>query len=314
MTHHNNEDTGTILTITLDDVARAHARATGAGPEEDHWKRWSDLPEKDREHTLSKCEAHTMSQARVTELIRIAHQHEQVESLRGHRVEPVPARLPEHRTVISGTPRLACVKSESLDDWYLPVNPKNQNITVQAGWEDWVRLAQAIQDGKTETHQTETAEEQWPRTPGHDMPLAKLSYLEVALATGDQNRTLTQRMEDWGNMDPTQADRLLERVRTTISNMIDWQDLLDEAALLAVQERNGETRRRVSRNRSVPGLIYGGGSRLAIMLIDHASNRYEPHSPRNHNSNGEGNLDDWKSLASEILQLERRARDEEQRA
>ena len=39
---------------------------------------------------------------------------------------------------------LACIPSREIKDWFIPVNPSNQNVTPEGDWEEWVELAHAI--------------------------------------------------------------------------------------------------------------------------------------------------------------------------
>lgn len=308
MSNHDESNTGTVLVITHDDVARAHAKAVNASGDADHWDLWSALEPAEREHALQFCKYHLARRAPVEPLLEEGHFSYRAERRWEERTEPEPAQLRSGRQIVSGTPTLACVKNEVMEDWYMPVNPRNKNVTVEAGREDWVQLAKAIQAGTTESFtRPEKPATERRRTPGNELILVEYTHIEVALATPEPYTNPTQILRDWEQMDPQEASEPLECCRRTVAAKVDWEELLQEATGLAIGRMNGEIRKRVLRNRTTPGLIFGGGSRLAIRLTDGASNRYEPYSPRNENAHGEGKLEHWQKLASEILMLEARA-------
>ena len=133
---------------------------------------------------------------------------------------------------------------------------------------------------------------------------------DVALARarhGAGDITAGEALAEWEALPEETRARILARCQDTATLMFDWEELLDQAVgdmLLAEQETEQEK----SRTNSIPGLIYGGGRRLAIQQNWGPGKKYQPYCPRNENQYAEGSWSDWTELAQTIIEEEESAR------
>ena len=141
------------------------------------------------------------------------------------------------------------------------------------------------------------------------MNILRATTADVALARarhGAGDITAGEALAEWAALPEETRARILARCQDTATLMFDWEELLDQAVrdmLLAEQETEQER----SRTSSIPGLIYGGGRRLAIRQNRGYGKKYQPYCPRNENQYAEGSWRDWTELAQSIIEKEERA-------
>ena len=142
-----NEETtphALIINVTEADVARAHARVADVPESQDPWQAYLELPEETREELLNECRKELFQRLELPMAWQQAIFADQLMERRGEEMNIIPARMDDGRTPIGANPRLACVASKYMENWFIPVNPTNQNILPQGTWEEWVELAEAI--------------------------------------------------------------------------------------------------------------------------------------------------------------------------
>lgn len=137
---------GTIIEITELNVARALAKVQGLPEDTDPWENWQELPEESRTDIILKCRRHLLARVNLNMIWEQALLADHTKQRWNEDLDVKPARLEEDRQPIGAGSRLACVASRNIEDWFIPVNPVNQNVTPEGTWQEWVGLARAILD------------------------------------------------------------------------------------------------------------------------------------------------------------------------
>ena len=113
-----------------------------------------------------------------------------------------------------------------------------------------------------------------------------------------RNSTVGEALEMWGNLPRETRERIIGQCRKTAAIMFDIDAFLVDVIKEKLQESTGADRQPAYRG---PGLIYGGGQRLAIIPSTETRGKYAPYSPRNDHEFAEGAWDHWVELAKNIL-------------
>ena len=313
-TDQSNSET-VVIRITESHLAQAFARCHDhAGNTDQAWEEWQQLPQDDRSRHRQVCRSDLLHRVNLNQIWEQAIMADVLMQKHQEELDIKPAHLEDPGTAVYGTPTLACALSKNMSDWYIPINPVNQNVIPNGTWEDWVSLAQAIT--AEDTRRIEQREPPPPQAPlpqqaplpdtqGLGAPLLVATTSDIALAMfqfSNRNSTAGEAMDTWKSLPREHRERIVALAQNTATLMFDWERLLDDSVKSLLSQDNTSHRNPVD---PPPLIIYGGGCRLAITRSRETLGTYQPHSPRNGDEFAEGEWDHWTELAREILQHDR---------
>ena len=302
-------------THIADALARIHSQT---GDTATAWNDWTALDEPTRTRLMQACRRELLHHVRIHQIWEQALLAENLAERHHEELDINPAHLEASRGAIFGAPTLACVPADSIDNWYIPVNPLNQNLIPRGTWEEWVSLSVAIaaeEDRRQKDEAAPPTRDPLPNPvplldqPGDGTIILMATAADVALAmsghrSGDS--TAGEALANWEALPQEKRSAILQRCRGTAAVMYDWENLLEGTLAQVLSQDTVGNRPPTNR---IPAQLHGGGSRLAIRQSGSAQGRYQPHSPRNDSDFAEGEWQEWLELAQTIISHDREDRE-----